>query len=196
MDLAAGTGIFTRQLLAAGFEVSAVEPNAAMRAASGLPMRAGTAEATGLDPDCADLVCAAQAFHWFELDAALAEIGRILAPGGLAVAVWNLREPSPFNERYDALLWSWSADYREVAKGGPTLDRLRRARPSGEPLAFGHGQSFDWEGLRGRAWSSSYVRHGVADAAGFDAALAELFAAHAVGGRVEMAYATRGWAWR
>jgi SAM-dependent methyltransferase len=87
VDLAAGTGTLARSLPATGAEVIAVEPVAEMRAA--LPARAravdGTAEAS------ADAVAVAQAFHWFDGDAALAEIHRVLRPGGALALVWNRR---------------------------------------------------------------------------------------------------------
>jgi SAM-dependent methyltransferase len=52
------------------------------------------ADHTGLDDHSVDTVVTAQAFHWFEHDAALAEIERILRPGGLLVCVWNVRDES------------------------------------------------------------------------------------------------------
>jgi SAM-dependent methyltransferase len=94
VELGAGTGIFTRQLLAAGLAVVAVEPVAAMREhLSGLlpaaRISAGTAEATGLPAGCADVVFAATAWHWFDPARAVAEVRRLLRPGaGLGLA-WN-----------------------------------------------------------------------------------------------------------
>ena len=39
-------------------------------------------------------VTAAQAFHWFANDATLAEMSRIVAPGGILALVWNNRDTS------------------------------------------------------------------------------------------------------
>jgi SAM-dependent methyltransferase len=47
---------------------------------------AGSAEATGLPDECADIVTASQAMHWFDADRALPEIARILRPGGIFAA--------------------------------------------------------------------------------------------------------------
>ena len=101
VDLAAGTGKLTRLLLATGAEVVAVEPVAEMRAA--LPAGArtvdGTAEAMPLTTASADAVAVAQAFHWFDGDAALAEIHRVLRPGGALALVWNRRRmDEPLNQ--------------------------------------------------------------------------------------------------
>jgi ubiquinone/menaquinone biosynthesis C-methylase UbiE len=91
LDLAAGTGKLARTLLAAGFDVVAVEPQAAMRerlAASVGPerVREGLAEAIPLADASVEIVTVADGFHWFSHERALAEIGRVLTPhGGLAV---------------------------------------------------------------------------------------------------------------
>jgi SAM-dependent methyltransferase len=91
LDLAAGTGKLTRALLAAGMEVVAVEPQAPLReklaARVGAErVREGLAEAIPLPAASVDAVTVADAFHWFDQEAALAEIRRVLRPsGGLAV---------------------------------------------------------------------------------------------------------------
>ncbi len=93
VDLAAGTGKLTRALAARGREVIAVEPVAEMRAAIGPPahVRAGTAEAIPVPDAGADAVTVAQAFHWFDGPRALAEIHRVLRPGGVLALIWNRR---------------------------------------------------------------------------------------------------------
>jgi SAM-dependent methyltransferase len=99
VDLGAGTGKFTRLLLASGAEVIAVEPVAEMRdqLAAGLPgVRAleGTAQALPLADASVHAVVCAQAFHWFASAPALAEIHRVLEPGGRLGLVWNVRDES------------------------------------------------------------------------------------------------------
>jgi len=96
LDLAAGTGKLTRSLVAADAKVLAVEPVAGMRAkfSALLPhvrIVEGRAEALPL-PECSvDSVVVAQAFHWFDGGSALAEIHRVLKPGGKLALVWNVR---------------------------------------------------------------------------------------------------------
>jgi ubiquinone/menaquinone biosynthesis C-methylase UbiE len=87
VDLAAGTGKLTRPLADNGARVIAVEPVAEMRAALPASVEAldGTAESIPLDDGSVDLVTVAQAFHWFDGDAALAEIARVLRPEGRLV---------------------------------------------------------------------------------------------------------------
>ncbi len=98
-DLAAGTGKFTRGLVDLGADVVAVEPVEGMRREFGaaLPnveLLDGTAEAIPLASGSVDAVTGAQAFHWFDISAALAEIRRVLRPTGGMAMVWNRRDES------------------------------------------------------------------------------------------------------
>ncbi|HEX5247495.1 MAG TPA: class I SAM-dependent methyltransferase [Gaiellaceae bacterium] len=93
VDLAAGTGKLTRALVPSGAEVIAVEPIAEMRALiENARALEGTAEAIPLPDASVDAVTAGQAFHWFRAEEALAEIHRVLRPGGGVALVWNTRD--------------------------------------------------------------------------------------------------------
>ena len=94
VDLAAGTGKLTRALVARGCDVVAVEPVAEMRALIEPPARLadGAAEAIGLPGASADAVTVGQAFHWFDGTRALAEIHRVVRPGGVLALLWNRRD--------------------------------------------------------------------------------------------------------
>jgi SAM-dependent methyltransferase len=99
LDLGAGTGKFTRLLVRTGAEVTAVEPVAAMRdqlraALPGLRVLEGAAQALPLDAGSVDAVACGQSFHWFAGPEALAEIHRVLRPGGRLGLVWNVRDES------------------------------------------------------------------------------------------------------
>jgi SAM-dependent methyltransferase len=99
LDLGAGTGKFTPNLIAAGATVIVVEPVDAMRQALSeklpdIDARAGTAEAIPLADRSVDTVVCAQAFHWFASARALAEIARVLRPGGRLALIWNVRDES------------------------------------------------------------------------------------------------------
>jgi ubiquinone/menaquinone biosynthesis C-methylase UbiE len=196
-DIGCGTGILTRMLALRGLDVTGIDPNEDMltearAAGGGAEYRRGDAEATGLDDDSVALVTVAQAFHWFDLDAALAEFHRIVAPDGHLTAVWNIRGEGAFMAEYDALLRRFSSEYEVLESWETTLEQLKR-----HPRAIDlrerwetHAQRFDLGGLRGRAWSSSYVRRGVEDQEGFDAALETLFRTHAREDAIEFLYRT------
>jgi SAM-dependent methyltransferase len=94
LDLGAGTGKLTRQLVALGADVVAVEPGDAMRAVlerivPEARALAGSAESIPLPDGSIDVVTVAQAFHWFRPGEALAEIHRVLRPGGGCALIWN-----------------------------------------------------------------------------------------------------------
>lgn len=97
VDLGAGTGKLTRGLAALGHRVTAVEPLGEMleclrRALPEVRAVEGSAERIPLPDASADVVVCAQAFHWFDQQAALAEIARVLRPGGRVALVWNSRD--------------------------------------------------------------------------------------------------------
>ncbi|SEG05502.1 Ubiquinone/menaquinone biosynthesis C-methylase UbiE [Bryocella elongata] len=94
-DIGAGTGMLADIFLANGNSVFAVEPNAEMRRACILlhpgqhllQVVDGTAEATTIAAHSIDLVCCGRAFHWFDVDQAMAEARRILRTDGWFVSV-------------------------------------------------------------------------------------------------------------
>ena len=193
-DVGCGTGLFTRLLAARGIDVVGIDPNEDMlaeaRTAGGARYVRGEAAATGLADAGVALVTVAQAFHWIPIDPALAEFSRVLRPGGRVAAIWNLRGRGDLMDEYDGLLRRWSREFGVLDSWEETLRRLQThpGIASGRDFETANAQLFDLEGLRGRAWSSSYVFRGVLDREGFDAALARLFAAHARDGRVEFRY--------
>ena len=87
LDLAAGTGKLTRVLRRCFHAVIAVEPDDAMRSYIGGDARAGSAESIPLADGSVDAVYVAEAFHWFDAQAALAEIERVLRAGGGLVVI-------------------------------------------------------------------------------------------------------------
>ena len=101
-------------------------------------------------------------------------------------------------EEYDRLLRAHSSEYDVLAKPAATSQAIKSAREVVDlrEAEFAHEQRLDGDGLRGRAYSSSYVIHGVADRAGFDRALAELFERRQQGGAVAFRYRTLAFAWR
>jgi ubiquinone/menaquinone biosynthesis C-methylase UbiE len=97
LELGAGTGKLTEQLVALGHDVHATEPDAAMLAKlqERLPdVRTSQAPAEEIPAGdrTYDVVVSAQAFHWFDLDRALPEVARVLKAGGQLSLVWNQRD--------------------------------------------------------------------------------------------------------
>ena len=95
LDLGAGTGKLTRLLLHRFDHVVAVEPAAPMRRilvtlCPQVPTCAGQARNIPLRDGSVDAVFAAEAFHWFDDDQALAEIARVLRVNAALVLLWNL----------------------------------------------------------------------------------------------------------
>jgi ubiquinone/menaquinone biosynthesis C-methylase UbiE len=164
VELGAGTGKLTRMLAPTGAWIVAVEPVEGMRREfrrllPDVPILAGTAEAIPLGEVSVDAAVVAQAFHWFDGPAALAELHRVLRPrAGLAV-VWNVRDEShelaramtEFFDRYrrgvpqhrDKL---WQRAFEETELFSPL-----------ETRSFPHEQRLDLDGLRDRAMSVSFM---------------------------------------
>lgn len=138
VEVGAGTGTFTTQLINAGCVPIAVEPVAAMRTAiiaahPTVTLIDGTAEDTGLGDKSVDTVVAAQAFHWFDHEAAMAEIQRILRPGGFLVCVWNVRDEGvEWVRRYTEIVDRYAGDaprhrtmdWRQAIDSSTTFDAV------------------------------------------------------------------------
>jgi ubiquinone/menaquinone biosynthesis C-methylase UbiE len=96
-DVGAGTGKLTRVVAGLGAEVVAIDPDAAMLAelaarVPDVPTFVGTGERIPLTDASADAVVFGQAWHWVDPDAASAEVGRVLRPGGVLGLIWNVRD--------------------------------------------------------------------------------------------------------
>jgi SAM-dependent methyltransferase len=164
LDLAAGTGKLTRLLVPTGAELVAVEPvdemrEALVRAVPGVTALAGTAEDLPLAADSVDAVVAGSAFHWFHGDEALAEIHRVLGPGGRLGLLWNVRDESvPWVARLTAIMephrgsapryqsGAWKEAFRRTAAFSP----LRCAE-------FRHVHRLEPEAVVARVGSVSFV---------------------------------------
>lgn len=164
VDLAAGTGKLARLLVPTGARMLAVEPVASMRSVlvAKVPeadVIAGTAEALPLAEGAVDAVVVAQAFHWFRVSEALAEVARVLRSGGGFALVWNDRDDSvPWVAELSALT-KWDdrpvPSYHEVdwaaAVAATSLFDLVETR------RFRLEQRLDVETLVDRVLSTSYI---------------------------------------
>ena len=159
VDLGAGTGKLTRALMGLGHRVVAVEPLDEMRAQleaalPGARALAGSAEAIPLPDASADVVTSAQAFHWFDHDAALPEIARVLRPGGRLALVWNSRDDrDPWMARLSAIIGNETVHDWEVIpviEEGGHFGGVEKAQ-------FAHDQVLDRDGLLDLVLSRSYL---------------------------------------
>ncbi|MBK1817897.1 class I SAM-dependent methyltransferase [Luteolibacter yonseiensis] len=202
-DVGSGTGILTKLLLENAERVYGVEPNREMREAAERMLAdqanftsiPGSAEATDLLTDSVDIIVAGQAFHWFDRPRAKKEFHRILRPNGWVVLIWNERETdsTPFLREYEVLLRKYAMDYQEVdhMKISPEILREFYDPATYETGIFSNRQQFDYEGLKGRCLSSSYIPN--AGQPGHDDLIEELealFAKYESGGQVEIGYQT------
>ena len=147
LDLGAGTGKLTRLLVTAFDIVVAVEPAEAMRRlletlCPEAEALAGTGQEVPLADASVDAVFAAQAFHWFDDERAVAEIVRVLRPGGALVLMWNVPagpwEPSTaaVGSSCRRVLESNEVSYDPLDLGGPRYapGEWPLPEPSFEPL--------------------------------------------------------------
>jgi len=164
VDLAAGTGKLSRQLLPIGCRVVGVEPVAAMRKVlssivGGVEVHAGTAEQIPLPADFADSVTVGQAFHWFDADRALGEIHRVLRPDGGLGLIWNRRD---MDQPIQAQIHDIVERHRGSTPSHGSSDwekAFERSRLFG-PLSsasFAMTQTLDGPGLIARVMSISFM---------------------------------------
>ena len=167
-DLGAGTGLLTQGLLARGHRVVAVEPNPAMREAcdrvcgafAGYRSVEGSAESMPLPPSSVDLVTAAQAFHWFDVEAARGECLRVLAPNAKVALIWNDRvSADPLHVALDEVFAEFGGEKRDALLAHENRSDVPRffGATRAEEHSWPHAHSLDAEGLLCLAFSRSYM---------------------------------------
>jgi SAM-dependent methyltransferase len=140
-EIGAGTGRLTRRLVNRGLKVVAVEPDPEMRAVleekvPGAEVRAGTAEDLPFEDGAVDVVVGGQMWHWVDPEAGLAEVARVVRPGGIFGLMWNLRDESV----------PWMAAYGSIMGGDDVNSRRRYVAdlPTGSPFGAAAVRSFHW----------------------------------------------------
>ena len=168
-DVGSGTGILTELLLPHCERVYAIEPNPEMRHAAEKHLRTqphfisviGSAEETTLPDRSVDMIIAAQAFHWFDRSRSKIEFARILKKRGWTVLLWNSRrtDANEFHKGLERLLAASSPDYSLI--NHRNIDKKELA-DFFSPQVMTHRtlsneQILDWDGLKGRLRSASYI---------------------------------------
>lgn len=202
-DIGSGTGISAKVFLENGNKVFGVEPNAAMRDAAGNFLREfpkfesvdGTAENTNLPDASVDFVTAAQAFHWFDPAKTRSEFSRLLRAKGYVVLIWNERllDANDFLREYENLLVKYGSDYETVRHDNIDIKKLNEFFQNDfSRQTFPNNQTVDFEGLKGRILSSSYMPTETDERfAPMVAELKTLFDKYAENGKIEILYDTK-----
>jgi SAM-dependent methyltransferase len=201
-DIGSGTGISTELFLRFGNKVVGVEPNREMRLKAeellsdypGFVSVEGTAEATELAGSSIDLIVAGQAFHWFDPVGTRKEFVRIARPGAVVALIWNERLIlSEFERDYEALILEYAGDYKTINHKNITDTQIGDFfYPKSFLLrSFENEQRFDFDGLKGRLLSSSYIPKEGPRFAGMTSALSGLYDRHAADGGVRVGYETK-----
>src|SRR5699024_5687089 len=144
-DLGAGTGKLSWALLERGLEVTAGDTSAAMletalrRGEAGIPgptTRLAPAEATGLPAGCAELVTVAQAWHWFDAQAASPEAALLLAPVGLLALVSTMLDVTiPCVHRLSRIMHACDIRREDILPSfGTGLELVQRSEHQWEDL--------------------------------------------------------------
>jgi SAM-dependent methyltransferase len=164
LDLAAGTGKLTEPLARTRARVIAVEPSAEMlnRLRVRLPAveaHEGTADAIPLADGSVDAIAVGQAFHWFANEAALAEMRRVLRPGGRLALVWNRRDlEARAHDEIERILTARRGHTPSHLHGDwrATVDAFGGFAPVAE-ATFRFEQRLDRAGLVDRVTSVSFI---------------------------------------
>ncbi len=201
-DIGSGTGISAKMFLENGNPVFGIEPNAAMRDAAEEFLKEfphfksvnGTAENTNLPDGSVDFVIAAQAFHWFDKTETLKEFTRILRAKGFVALMWNERQldTNEFLRGYEKILIKFGTDYEKVRHDNLDeklfTDFFKR---DFRRETFQNAQTVDFDGLKGRILSSSYMPSETDESyEPLTNELQSLFAKHAESGKIQILYNT------
>lgn len=201
-DIGSGTGISTKIFLENGNPVFGIEPNEAMRKAAEKFLRGfpnfksidGTSENTMLESDSVDFVVSAQAFHWFRPQPTQTEFKRILKEKGFVVLIWNERrlDASEFLREYEKFLLNYATDYEKARHENVSVEKFADFFQVGfQKASFSNSQTFDFEGLKGRMQSSSYMPSEESpNFAETIKTLQTLFTRHAENGKIQLLYDT------
>ncbi len=194
LDLATGPGTIALELAARGSSVLGIDISpeqiaTARRVAAerGLEERVrfaiAGAENTGLDASSFDLATAGQCWHWFDGEAAMAEVLRVLRPGGvLAIAYYSyLAEHAPVARDTEDLVLEFNPTWTMASSTGVFPELIDEVIRGGfrlvEEFCYHHDEEFSHARWRGRVRTCNGVGSGglaPAEVLRFDDALRRL----------------------
>ena len=150
LDLAAGTGVVTRELIGRAARVVAVEPDERMRAVlaarcPGAEVLAGRGEDIPLPDASVDAVVVSAAWHWLDPVRAVPEITRVLRPGGRLGVIWVSRDDRvPWVAEFNAFAWGFREADRAEGQQGQRRWRRRVEFPPGTPMSPAEERSVEY----------------------------------------------------
>jgi len=142
VDLGSGSGLSSRWAATWATSVVGVEPSDDMRTVAesrptaGVTYRKGWSHTTGLADRSADVVLAVQAMHWMEPGPTLAEVARLVRPGGVFAVVdadWPPVSGVAGAEEAWVLLHRRIRVFEARAAAGERGDELRRPIRDDDP---------------------------------------------------------------
>lgn len=198
LDLATGPGTIALELGARGsavigIDVSARQIATAERLATQrhldgtVQFSVASAEHTGLHANAFDVVTAGQCWHWLDAPAALAEVRRVLRPGGvLAIAHYSyLAEHAPVAHDTEQLILQFNPSWTMAGSSGVFPAQIDDVTRGGfglvQAFCYDHDEEFSHVRWRGRMRTCNGVGSGglsPADVQRFDEALGRLLGAH------------------
>jgi len=139
LEIGAGSGQATRQMLSRGWRVVALEPGADLAEAARTDLvefdhfevRTSRFEDTDLPDGSFDLVTSATAWHWVDPSIGIPKTARLLRPGGTVALWWNAHVPDTTDPGWRPIRHV----YEQIAPHLARLAPLTPDRPDYDPVA-------------------------------------------------------------
>jgi len=168
-DIGSGTGLFSELFLKNGNIVFCIEPNKKMRNVAERTFEDypnfesinAKAEETSLPDKTIDVITVAQAFHWFDIQKTRKEFLRILKPNAYVILIWNERKiNTEFSLAYEKFILEFAINYEKISYRN-VINKSILSSFWGDNICsmvtFDNYQIFNFESLKGRVLSSSYI---------------------------------------
>jgi len=177
LDVATGPGTIALELGALGASVVGIDTSPEQIAEAErvskernleetVRFRVASAEHTGLEAGSFDLATAGQCWHWFDSSAAMAEMQRVLRPGGvLAIAHYSyLAQHSPVARDTEELILEFNPSWSMAGATGVYPERIDELIRGGfrfvEEFCYDHEEEFSHARWRGRIRTCNGVGSG------------------------------------